>query len=207
MLGLINDKMRKDLQAAHELASHNHPLSFFKHVLQQFQEELEQAKAAQLVAQTTPSKKSKKTKAAAEEEEEDVEMPDVDEEEAAGKEKKPKKRKADDTPVCGFARRLQSCCLLTFSQVPQRSDSVKKPKIKLTSNSTPKAANGVQMTPKSSKASASKPSKSKSSKERKAEEKKTEEVQVPKEPELSLEEKHMRKEVRTHVPFSRTRRR
>ena len=68
---------------------------------------------------------------------------------------------------------------------------MKKPKIKLTNNATPKGANGVS-TPKSGKAKDdSKPAKSKS---KKTEEKKSE-PQLPKEPELSPEEKHQRKEV------------
>ena len=87
---------------------------------------------------------------------------------------------------------------LTDSEIktPQRSDSVKKPKIKLTSNSTPKGANGTQSpTPaKESKASKSKSKQSKAAKE--AEAKAEEEAAAAaKEPELTPEEKHLRKEV------------
>lgn len=82
-------------------------------------------------------------------------------------------------------------------QTPQRSESVKKPKIKLTVNSTPKTANGTGTTPKSSKPlSTSKPAKTKSKKPKEAVEKVATEAAVPKEPEISPEEMHKRKEVR-----------
>lgn len=106
-----------------------------------------------------------------------------------------------------------SCCHRALTnepttnlQTPHRSDSVKKPKIKLTTNSTPKAANGTS-TPKSPKPAAeTKASKSKSKKPAKevAEPKKTADkkmVEKEKEivmPELSLEEKLARKEASTH---------
>lgn len=67
-------------------------------------------------------------------------------------------------------------------QTPQRSDSVKKPKIKLTS-STPKTSNGVN----SPKDSTSKTLKVKA---------KPKKAETPKEPELSPEEKKERKQVR-----------
>ena len=79
-------------------------------------------------------------------------------------------------------------------QTPQRADSVKKPKIKLTTSATPKAANGGTSTPKSTKAADSKSSKAKS-KKKDADEKKSEKESTPKEPELSAEDKHVRKEV------------
>ena len=78
-------------------------------------------------------------------------------------------------------------------QTPQRSDSVKKPKIKLTTSATPKAANGATATPKPTKAAESKSAKSKS-KKKDADEKKAEEA-AAKEPELSAEDKHVRKSV------------
>jgi hypothetical protein len=71
---------------------------------------------------------------------------------------------------------------------------VKKPKIKLHTNSTPKAANGTTATPKSAKTS-SDPKSAKSKKKAKDSEKKREKEATPKEPELSPEEKHARKEV------------
>ncbi|KAK3335532.1 hypothetical protein B0T19DRAFT_10915 [Cercophora scortea] len=174
------DKMRKDLQAAHELASQSNPLSFYKDVLQQFQEDLleqEKAKAAKKAA--TP-KKSKAKAPVDEDEDEDVEMADAaEEEEPQTKEKKQKKRKAEET-----------------NETPQRSESVKKPRIKLTVNSTPKTANGASSTPKAAKATAEpKASKTKTKKTKEVEEKKVEkEASVPKDPELSPEEKHARKE-------------
>lgn len=93
-----------------------------------------------------------------------------------------------------------------FGQTPQRSESVKKPKIKLTTNSTPKTTNGAASTPKSSKPKDdSKPTKSKSKKATKdTAENLEKEVATPKEPELTADEKHQRKEVRMYsCGFSR----
>ncbi|KAK3383394.1 hypothetical protein B0T24DRAFT_604795 [Lasiosphaeria ovina] len=176
------DLKRKDLQAAHELASQNNNLTFYKDLLHQYQEELlqqeeaeEKAKAAKAA---TPNKKKIKVVSSADDE--DVEVPDAaDEETTSVKEKKTKKRKAEETV-----------------ETPQRTDSVKKPKIKLTTSSTPKAPNGTASASKPAKsASEKKPAKSKAAKPKEAEEKKAEkEVVTPKEPEVSPEEKHARKE-------------
>lgn len=76
--------------------------------------------------------------------------------------------------------------LMPNSQTPKRPDSVKKPKIKLNTSSTPKAANGT--TPKAKDESVTK-SKSKS---KKGTDKKSE---APKEPKMTPEERHARKEV------------
>ncbi|SPO00854.1 uncharacterized protein DNG_03602 [Cephalotrichum gorgonifer] len=78
----INDKMRKDLQSAYELASEGHDLDFYKEVLQQFQEEL--------VAKEEAQKAKKKKAAAAAADEMDIDA--VDKTPA----KKSKKRKAED---------------------------------------------------------------------------------------------------------------
>lgn len=85
-------------------------------------------------------------------------------------------------------------------QTPQRADSVKKPKIKLTTSATPKAANGATATPKSTKTAESKSTKSKSKKKDAADDKKAEKESTPKEPELSAEDKHTRKEVCWRIP-------
>lgn len=94
------DKMRKTLQAAHHLASENHPLSYYKEVLQNYQEELiEQEKAKAAKAATPKGKKSK----ALSEDDDDVDMedaPDVDE--TPAKDKKAKKRKAEDSAEVSF---------------------------------------------------------------------------------------------------------
>lgn len=180
VMDAINDKMRKDLKQAYEIASNALPLDHFKDILQQFQEDLaEKAKQVAEAVVATPKKTSKKGKAAPAEEEqdEDMEMPDADEEEEAEEAEKPKKsskkRKAEEDAA-----------------PPQ--ESAKKTKIKITSNSTPKAANGAA-TPKSTKATEPKSAKSKSKpKSGKGEEKKAEVQQ--KEPELTPEEKHQRKE-------------
>jgi DNA polymerase sigma len=89
------DKMRKPLQAAYELASKNHSLSFYKEVLQNFQEDLIQQEKAKAAKAATP--KGKKSKAV-EEDEEDVEMADApDSDETPAKDKKAKKRKAEES--------------------------------------------------------------------------------------------------------------
>ncbi|KAJ4295695.1 hypothetical protein N0V88_004397 [Collariella sp. IMI 366227] len=165
------DKMRKTLQEAHKLAAKNHPLSFYKEVLHSFQEELiEQSKAKAAKAAATP--KGKKTKAASEEDE-DVDMEDAPEVEKTPANKKAKKRKAEDSV--------------------ERSDSVKKPKIKLTTSATPKATNGAAATPKSAKAE-TKAAKPKSKKKDADEKKADKEAVTPQEPELTPEIKHARKE-------------
>jgi len=67
----------------------------------------------------------------------------------------------------------------------------------LTTNSTPKT-NGAQSTPKA--AAESKTQKLKNKKLKDTEEKKSEKEPIaPKEPKISAEEKHQRKEVRSHV--------
>ncbi|KAK0633435.1 hypothetical protein B0T14DRAFT_68517 [Immersiella caudata] len=174
------DKMRKDLQIAHELASQNHPLSHYKELLQQYQEDLleqEKAKEAKAAAKATP--KGKKAKAAVDEDG-DVDMDDAaDEDGTPAKEKKSaKKRKAEDT-----------------AETPARSDSVKKPKIKLTMNSTPKTNGTAAPSAKSAKTAEPKAAKPKAKKAKETEEKKAEkEPATPKEPTLTAEEKHQRKE-------------
>lgn len=180
VLDVKMDKMRKDLQAAHHLAAESHPLSYYKDLLQQYQEELiekEKLKVAKAAAAATP--KVKKAKSAAPTSDEDVDMEDAPEDETPAKEKKAKKRKADEP-----------------AETPARAESVKKPKIKLTSNANKMATNGASAsTPaKSAKpvATDSKSAKSKSKKAKDTEEKA--EVTTPKEPELTPKEKHDRKE-------------
>jgi hypothetical protein len=93
------DKMRKDLQAAHELASHSHPLSFYKEVLQRYQDELLEQEKAKTAKAATP--KNKKPKAQVDEDG-DVSMGDAAEEDDSHvKETKSKKRKAEENAeVC-----------------------------------------------------------------------------------------------------------
>lgn len=174
---MITTKMRKDLQNAHLLAAEQNSLDYYKNVLREFEEQ-RLAKLEAKKAKKTPKKAAKAVEAAAGDEDEDVEMADIDEGddvEPAEKKSKSKKRKAEEE-----------------ASTPQRSESVKKPKIKITNSSTPKATNGVQSpTTKDSKPVKVKSKATKGSKE-KAESKKKEEA--PREPELSPEEKHMRKE-------------
>ncbi|KAG6041581.1 hypothetical protein E4U41_003477 [Claviceps citrina] len=171
----INDKMRKDLKAAFELAVEQHPVQYYKDILQSFQDELVAQEEARREAAATPKKgKKNKSKAA---EDEDTEMLDAD-----ASAKKPKKRKADDEAA-----------------TPQRADSVKKPKIKLTLSSTPKSTNGAAAgaaTPKSAGASSAKVTKikTKKTKEAKATAKEaTEKKAEAAEAKLSPEARHKRK--------------
>ncbi|KAL1890406.1 hypothetical protein Sste5346_008233 [Sporothrix stenoceras] len=168
-LASINDKMRKDLQKAHQLAAESNPLSYFKDLLRQFQEEREeaeeakrQAAEAKRLAALTPKKSKKAAK-------EDVDMLDVpeddDEQPTTASKKSSKKRKAEED-----------------ARTPQRSDSVKKPKIKITSSGTPKS-NG---TPSSS-------NKAKQTSKASAVGKSSKEVAAVAEPELDPEEKRKRK--------------
>ncbi|KAI1649799.1 uncharacterized protein F4817DRAFT_15671 [Daldinia loculata] len=179
---MITTKMRKDLQNAHLLAAEQNSLEYYKNVLREFEEQrLAKLEAKKAKSVKTPKKGAKAAEAAAVDEDEDIEMPDADEgDDAEPVEKKPKskKRKAEDE-----------------TNTPQRSESVKKPKIKLTNSSTPKAANGVQSpsTKDSSKAVKVKAKSAKGSKE-KSDSKKEKEASAPKEPELSPEERHVRKE-------------
>ncbi|RYC63713.1 hypothetical protein CHU98_g2484 [Xylaria longipes] len=171
---MVTTKMRKDLQAAHVLAAEGHDLDYYKSVLREFEEQrLAKAEAKK----SKPKTPKKSTKAA--DEEGDVDMDDIEDEAEEPAEKKPKskKRKAEDE-----------------NSTPQRSDSVKKPKIKLTGTSTPKTANGVQS--KATKDSA-KPAKAKSKSTKggkDADGKKEKEPAAPKEPELTPEERRARKE-------------
>ncbi|KAI0486244.1 hypothetical protein F4859DRAFT_528043 [Xylaria cf. heliscus] len=171
---LVTTKMRKDLQAAHLLAAEGHDLDYYKNVLREFEEQrLAKAEAKKSKAKTP--KKSTKTV----DEEGDIDMDDIEDEAGEPTEKKPKtkKRKAEDE-----------------NSTPQRSDSVKKPKIKLTGTSTPKTANGVQSaaTKDSAKPAKARTKSSKGSKE--TDGKKEKEPAAPKEPELTPEEKRARKE-------------
>ena len=95
VLDVKMDKMRKDLQAAHKLAAENHPLQYFKGVLQEFQEDLLAKQKAKEAKAATPKKK-KKEEEAEEAGDEDEEMADADDG-TEGKEKKSsKKRKAEE---------------------------------------------------------------------------------------------------------------
>ncbi|RFU32042.1 hypothetical protein B7463_g4319, partial [Scytalidium lignicola] len=181
-IGDVPATMRKDLLAAHKLAAEKHDLNYFKELLKNFEEqrqaELEAKEAAKAAKKS--SKAKRKSKAGGDGEgEEDVEMPDAPAEpdsdgaDEDGKKTKNKKRKADEDP-----------------NTPQRSDSVKKPKTTIKLN-TPKSTNGVA-TPKSSKdtAKATKPKPKKSA----TKAKEVIEPVVPKEPELTAEEKRLKKE-------------
>lgn len=159
-------KGKKDLVLAHQLAAENHDIEYYRDLLAQFQEEqLEKAKAVEAKAAAAAVAKSKKKgKVAADD---DVEMEDFSDDAGA---KKDKKRKNPDD-----------------LETPQRAESVKKPKIKLINNSTPKS-NGA-----SSKANKSGGDSKASKKAKKPKEDSEERVQTPAAPELSAGEKYDRK--------------
>lgn len=174
VLEQTNAKMRKDLVTAHELAAEHNDLDYYKSILHQFQEEMikkqEEADAkaaAAAAAAATPKSSKKKSKAPADD---DLEMDDMDDEEPAPK--KGNKRKNAEG-----------------ADTPQRADSVKKPKIKLTNNNTTPKSNG------SSSKSAKSGGEAKSAKKAKkvAKEDSEERVSTPKEPELSAEDRFERK--------------
>ncbi|KAI0022190.1 hypothetical protein F4780DRAFT_206470 [Xylariomycetidae sp. FL0641] len=178
---LIQPKMRKDLQNAHLLAAEHHDLEYYKNMLREFAEQKaeKEARAAERKNKKTPKKASKAAESAAADEDGDLEMPDADDDEAESSDKKKsKKRKAEEE-----------------SNTLQRSDSVKKPKIKLTHNTTPKTANGAQSpTPaKDSAKSVKVKTKSKGGKEADSKDK---EAAAPKEPELTPKERQLRKEAK-----------
>lgn len=173
VLDQINAKMRKDLVLAHELAEQHHDLDYYKGVLQQFQEELiEKQQAAEAKAAAAAAAKTSKKKSKAAAVDDDLEMEDVDDEVPPTSTKKDKKRKnPEDT------------------ETPQRSESVKKPKIKLTNNHTPKS-NGA--TPSKAAKSGGEAKSTKKTK-KPAKEESVERVQTPKEPEMSAEDRFERK--------------
>jgi flagellar basal body rod protein FlgC len=206
-VGNISTTMRKDLAAAHELAAERHDLNYFKDILKNFMEARETERAAKEAAKAekkakkAAAKKEKKTAKVVEEgeDDEDVDMADAPGEadseepgmvEAEEVNKKKRKSTADDVSYSLCIKQVNA----EFAETPQR-DPVKKPRpnIKLTT-STPKATNGTA-TPKSAKEqSATKSTKPKTKKSApKAPE--TPEVIVPKEPELTAEDKRAKKEV------------
>ncbi|KAL2756415.1 hypothetical protein ACRALDRAFT_2027955 [Sodiomyces alcalophilus JCM 7366] len=171
---LLTDRVRKrELREAFELAIERHPLDYYKDMLHRWAEEQEarrqEAEEAAEAKAAAAARKKKRASMAAFDEDMDVEMADVVDEEV--KPKSSKKRKAEEAAT------------------PQRSDSVKKPKIKLTTSSTAKTANGTPTSKSSSKEGLLKSaSKSKSKKET------AEKREVVREPELTPEERHLRKE-------------
>ena len=95
------DKMRKDLQAAYDLAAENNDLGFYKEVLQRYQEEQLEKERNRAAKMATP--KSKKAKVVADDDD-DVEMADAaDEDDSTPPPKKSaKKRKAEDDVEVGL---------------------------------------------------------------------------------------------------------
>ena len=126
---MITSKMRKDLQKAHELASENNDLQYYRDLLQKFEEEREQARvekeekakakaaaAAEKKAKTSvkPAKTPKKSKASVDEDG-DMDMEDIGDDDDVPK-SKAKKRKAEDaSEVSGSICASDRHELLTFA--------------------------------------------------------------------------------------------
>lgn len=165
-------KMRKDLILAHELAQQQHDLDYYKEVLQQFQEEMiERQKAAEAKAAAAAAAKASKKKAKAPAVDDDLEMEDFDDELPPTTTKKDKRKNPDD------------------AETPQRAESVKKPKIKLTNNHTPKS-NGA--TPSKAAKSGGETKSAKKAK-KPVKEESVEQAEIPKEPEMTAEDRFERK--------------
>ncbi|TVY81825.1 PWWP domain-containing protein [Lachnellula suecica] len=192
-VGDVQPKRSKPLAAAHVLAAEQHDLDYYKDILQQFQEAraadlaakeaAKEAKAEAKKAEKAAKKATPKKKAPADVDG-DLDMPDAtgepddDQLDVAGTEK----------PKNGKKRKAAA----DEAETPQRADSVKKVKtIKLTT--TPKI-NGTA-TPKSAKDSTAKSAKPKKQKATPKAAASPEEV-IPKEPELSPEEKRLKKEAK-----------
>ncbi|KAE9381713.1 hypothetical protein N431DRAFT_425290 [Stipitochalara longipes BDJ] len=187
-VGNVTASMRKDLAAAHQLAAEQHDLQYFKDILTSFmaareaEREAKEAAKAEKKAKKAAVKKEKKTPKVVEDgEDEDVDMADAPGEvdsEALGmaevEEPKSKKRKS------------------TAEDTPQR-DSVKKPRPNIKLTTTPKATNGTS-TPKSAKEHSTTKSTKPKSKKPAPKAPETPEVVVPKEPEMTAEEKRAKKE-------------
>ncbi|KAH9220410.1 hypothetical protein DL95DRAFT_329637 [Leptodontidium sp. 2 PMI_412] len=190
-VGTLPPKMRGDIAAARTLAAEQNDLDYFKDILYAFEEArkadiaakeaLKAEKQAEKQAKkAAAAKKEKKSAAKAVEDDEDanLDMPDAvgdpesDGADATIEPPKTNKRKAED-------------------DTPQGSDSVKKPRTTIKLN-TKKTTNGVSTpkTPKEATPKTAKPKKSKATP--KAVE--TPEAAVPKEPELTAEEKRAKKE-------------
>lgn len=186
--------MRKDLKAAYELAIEHHPVEYYKDILKSFQEELIAQEEARKEAAATPKKGKKGKSKAAEEEDAEVIEPDASA-------KKSKKRKAEDEVAVsaiprahGESKGAEGLTGVSTNKTPQRSDSVKKPKIKLNTSSTPKTANGAGA-PKSTAGSATKITKVKTKKPKEAKEAGEKKAESSKETKIDPEERHKRKVV------------
>jgi hypothetical protein len=206
-VGNVSTTMRKDLAAAHQLAAEKRDLEYFKEILKNFMEAREAERAAKEAAKAekkakkAAAKKEKKTPKIIEDgDDEDVDMADapgeVDSEAPAMtevEEVKTKKRKSTATsddvsyPFPTFQINTE------FAETPQR-DSVKKPRPNIKLTTTPKATNGTS-TPKSAKEHSTTKSTKPKTKKSAPKTAETPEVVVPKEPELTAEEKRAKKEV------------
>ncbi|QSZ35072.1 hypothetical protein DSL72_007936 [Monilinia vaccinii-corymbosi] len=185
-VGDVPNNMRKDLYAAHQLAAEKNDLDFFKTVLTDFMEQKraeEEAKEAAKAAKKAKKEKKEKTPKVvpALDDNEDSEMMDVsaipdDDSAETPKSNKKKRKNPPQNP----------------EEAQQPDSAPKKPRIKL--NNTPKAANGTS-TPKAAKEPKEPKSAKEKSKSKKAAVKHKDAAPVaPPEPELTPEEKRVKKE-------------
>ncbi|KAJ9137583.1 PWWP domain-containing protein2, partial [Coniochaeta hoffmannii] len=129
ILDKLTPRMTKPCEAAYRLASENHSLDHYKELLWE--------QKAREKAQATPTKKSQKRRAKINDEG-DVEMADADGKDGSKTAKKSKKRKADESAEVGdrLFGRYNIVGDTSALETPQRAESMKKPKIKLTTNGT-----------------------------------------------------------------------
>lgn len=206
-VGDVPNNMRKDLYAAHQLAAEKNDLDYFKSVLTDFMEQKradEEAKEAAKAAKKAKKEKKEKTPkkvVPALDDNEDTEMMDVsaipDDDQIEAPKSNQKKRKnppqnPEEGTVCYYS--IPSLLIETNMTFQEQPDSApKKPRIKL--NNTPKAANGTS-TPKAAKEPKEPKSAKEKSKPKKAAVKAKDATPVaPLEPELTPEEKRVKKEV------------
>jgi len=203
-VGNVTASMRKDLAAAHLLAAEQHDLQYFKDILTSFmaqrdaEREAKEAAKAEKKAKKAAGKKEKKTPKIVEDgEAEDVDMADAPGEvdlEVLGMTEveapKSKKRKSTAEDVSNVSR-----IHLTNAELPQtpQRDSVKKPRPNIKLTTTPKATNGTS-TPKSVKEQSATKSTKPKNKKPAPKATATPEPVVPKEPEMTAEEKRAKKE-------------
>ncbi|KAI9640806.1 hypothetical protein NHQ30_010646 [Ciborinia camelliae] len=186
-VGDVPMNMRKDLYQAHQLAAEKNDLDYFKAVLTDFMEQKradEEAKEAAKAAKKAKKEKKEKTPKVVPtlDNNDDTEMMDVsaipDDDAAEAPKSNQKKRK---NPPHNPEEETQ-----------QPDSAPKKPRIKL--NNTPKAANGTS-TPKAAKEPKEPKSAKEKSKTKKAAAKPKDTAPVaPPEPELTPEEKRVKKE-------------
>lgn len=180
-VGEVPANMRKDLASARRLAAEKNDLDYFREILRNFEEQKEadrlakEAIKAEKKAKKAAAKKEKKSAALVGDEEDAEAEDDIDMLDAIGVTELPSKTNTNGKRA---------------NEDAAAQPEPKRPKIKL---NTPKTTNGTS-TPKATKDPAVPKSTTKKPKKSKAAAAETPEVVAPKEPELSPEEKRVKKE-------------